>query len=328
LAREYTEEQNETRPSPRSAEVIALPPGPEDFRGRLFAVVPTPVDVEGRLHREGLSRLVGSMAGLAIGGVVVWSPIGRGLQLRLEDRLEVLRSWREGIGESGLVMASIGAPAEARRPVDLIEAARSMADEASGLGADALLVMPPGPFRGRPDRDRLVLEYHGEVAGAGLPLLVSYRREAAGGVAYGPETLAQLLARSDVLGVEIATIDGIATFQQVAALVREQAPGKLVISGEERFLGYSLLCGADAAMVGLGAAYPSTAIELIEAHVHGDASRFLRLTKALDDLGRPIFRAPMEGSVLRLLRAMAEIGAIPPEAANDPWGPRQGSLKT
>jgi 4-hydroxy-tetrahydrodipicolinate synthase len=268
------------------------------------------------------------MAGRAIGGAVVWSPIGRGTQLRLEDRAEIFRVWRDGLGEAGLLIASVGAPALARRPFDLIEAARAMADEAAGLGADALLVMPPGAFRGRPDRDRLVLEYHEEVAAAGLPLLISYRREAAGGVAYGPEILTQLLARSEVLGVEISTIDGIAAFQQVAALVREQAPGKLVVSGEERFLGYSLISGADLAMVALGSAHPSIAIELIEAHVNADASRFLRLTKALDDLARPIFRAPMEGSVLRLLQSMVQLGVIPAEAANDPWGPRQGSLKT
>jgi 4-hydroxy-tetrahydrodipicolinate synthase len=261
------------------------------------------------------------MAGRAIGGVVVWSPIGRGSQLRLEDRSEIFRSWRHGLGEDGLLVASIGAPAWARRPDDLIEAARAMADQAAGLGADALLVMPPGAFRGRPDRDRLVLEYHAGVATSSLPMFLAYRREASGGVAYGPEILAQLLARSEILGVEIATIDGIATFQQVAALVREQAPGKLVVSGEERFLGYSLLCGAEVAMVGLGAAHPSTAIALIQAHVNKDASNFLKLTKELDDLARPIFRAPMEGSVLRLLQSMVQLGVIPPEAANDPWGP-------
>ena len=99
----------------------------------------------------------------------------------------------------------------------------------------------------------------------------------------------------------------------------------LVVSGEERFLGYSLISGADAAMVGLGAAHPSMAIELIEAHVHRDASRFLELTAALDDLARPIFRAPMEGSVLRLLRSMVQLGILPADAANDPWGPGRAS---
>ena len=195
--------------------------------------------------------------------------------------------------------------------------------EAAGLGADALMALPPGSFRGRPDRDRLVLDYHAAVAEAGLPLLVSYRREASGGVAYGPEILAQLLARPSVLGVEIATFDGIVAFQQVAALVREQAPGKLVASGEERFLGYSLMSGADLAIVGLGAAYPSEAIELIEAHFQGDPARFLQLSATLDALARPIYRPPMDGSTLRLLRALVEAGVLPSEAANEPSGLRR-----
>ena len=34
------------------------------------------------------------------------------------------------------------------------------------------------------------------------------------------------------------------TFQDIARLVKTRAPGKLVITGEDRFLGYSLMCGA------------------------------------------------------------------------------------
>jgi len=294
------------------------------IRGRLFPAVPTPLDANGRIHREGLERLVGWISGLAVGGVAVWTPIGRGDRLGPIARAEIFRAWRSGLGEGPTLIAAAGPAAGARHPDDVVESARLMAEEAAGLGADAVLALPPGPYRGRPDRDRLVLEYHAALAVPGLPLLISYRREDAGGIAYGPEVLAQLLARPEVIGVQVATIDGIVAFQQVAALVRDQAPEKRVVSGEERFLGYSLMCGADSAIVGLGAAYPSESIKLIGAHVSGDAARFLELSADLDRRARLIFRAPMEGSVLRLLKSLVQIGVLPPDAAHDPWGPRSG----
>jgi 4-hydroxy-tetrahydrodipicolinate synthase len=294
------------------------------WKGSLIAAVPTPLDGSGEIHLEGLRHLVASLDGSAVGGLAIGTQLGRGARLSPDQWVRLLATVREGLRGEKILVASAGASAEVRRPLEVFDAALAMANRASSLGADALLVQPPGVVRGRPERDRLVLEYHTAVAEAGLPLLLSYRRESSGGIAYGPEVMAQLLARPEVLGVEIATIDGIATFQQVEALTRELAPGKLVISGEERFLGYSLMCGADAAMVGLGSAFPMLVAELLEAYFAPDASRFLTLSAKVDALARPIFRPPIEGATLRLLRTLVDLGVIPLEAANDPWGPQPG----
>ena len=117
-----------------------------------------------------------------------------------------------------------------------------MARRAADLGADALLVHPPTAFRERADRDILVLDYHSAAAESGLPLLAFYLYEAAGGISYAPELLRRLLGRSEVVGVKIATLDSVMTFQDIARMVRDGCPGKVVITGEDRFLGYSLLC--------------------------------------------------------------------------------------
>ena len=57
-----------------------------------------------------------------------------------------------------------------------------------------------------------------------------------------------------MLGIKVATLDSVMTFQDVARLIRRQAPDKVLITGEDRFLGYSLMCGAEAALIGMGAA--------------------------------------------------------------------------
>jgi 4-hydroxy-tetrahydrodipicolinate synthase len=293
--------------------------GPETLTARLIAAVPLPLDAVGEVHPEGLRRLISTMAASPVDGVAVDTLLGRGTRLAPERRAGLLARWREGLGEARLMIALAGAPPEVRRPLEVFEAAVAMAQQAQRLGADILLVDPPGAIRGRPDRDRLILEYHSEVAQAGLPMLISYRREASGGIDYGPEVLAQLLARPEVLGVLIATLDGIAAFQQVEALARELAPTKRVVSGEERFLGYSLMCGADAALVGMGCASPSRVRDLIDAHFSNDAVRFLKRSGEVDRLARAIFTSPIEGVGLRLLWSLVQGESLPFEAAYDPW---------
>jgi 4-hydroxy-tetrahydrodipicolinate synthase len=199
-----------------------------------------------------------------------------------------------------------------------------MARLAAERGADAVLVHPPVAFRGRADQDRLVLQYHAAIAEAGLPLILFYLYEAAGGISYGPQLLAELLARPEVLGIKVATLDSIMTYQQIARLVRTQAPEKLLITGEDRFLGYSLMAGASAALIGMGAACTALQSAFLQAYWSGDASQFLALNGPVDDLALHTFLAPMEGYILRMLWCLVHAGIIPAEAAFDPWGPPLG----
>jgi 4-hydroxy-tetrahydrodipicolinate synthase len=197
-----------------------------------------------------------------------------------------------------------------------------MACQAAELGADALLVHPPVAFRGRPDQDQLVFRYHQAIAEAGLPLILFYLYEAAGGIAYGAHLLAELLARPEVLGIKVATLDRVMTFQEVARIVGTHAPDKLLITGEDRFLGYSLMCGAQAALIGMGAACAALQDDLLQSYWRGDAARFLALNGPVDDLAQHTFIAPMEGYIQRMLLCLVHQGVIPRDAAHDPWGPR------
>jgi 4-hydroxy-tetrahydrodipicolinate synthase len=202
-----------------------------------------------------------------------------------------------------------------------------MACQAADLGADALLVHPPVAFRGRADQDRLVLRYHRAVAEAGLPLLLFYLYQAAGGIAYGPHLLAELLARPEVLGIKVATLDSVLTFQEIARLIRTHAPTKVLITGEDRFLGYSLMCGAGAALIGMGAACTALQAAFLQSYWSGAADRFLALNQPIDDLAQHTFIAPMEGYILRMLWCLVHAGVIPAEAAHDPWGPQLGQAE-
>jgi 4-hydroxy-tetrahydrodipicolinate synthase len=185
-----------------------------------------------------------------------------------------------------------------------------MAREARRGGADALLAFPrPGD----------AVAYHVELARE-LPVIAFYLYEAAGGVPYDDATLHEVLSLPGVIGIKVATLDSVMTFQRIAAVIREH-PGKLLITGEDRFLGYSLMLGARAALIGMGAALTDLQAALIRAFHEGDHDAFLRLSTQLDAFSQTTFVAPMEGYIRRMLWALAADGVIPDDTCDDPWGP-------
>ena len=217
---------------------------PGDLHGALIPAVPVPFRADGGIDTVAQRRYAGWMAMQPVDGVAVWAHTGRGLRLDPDQRAVVLQAWREALGPSRLVVAAAGAAPGLVDPGEVMISARSMASQARQLGADVLLIHPPVAFRHRKDRDALILDYHGEIAEAGLPMILFYLYEDAGGIGYGERVLTSLLTMPSVLGIKVATLDSVMTFQDLAALIDARAPGKVLITGEDRFLGYSLMCGA------------------------------------------------------------------------------------
>jgi 4-hydroxy-tetrahydrodipicolinate synthase len=289
----------------------------------LIPAVPVPFDAKGRIHRAAHDAYVRYMAQQPVQGVAVWAHTGRGLLLSAEQRREVLRCWRVGLPPDRCVVAGVGANAkENPEPEANSYAALKMAEEALELGADAFLVHPPTVFRELRDRDERIVRHHKRLAALNVPLVLFYLYEAAGGILYSPAVLRELLALPQVIGIKMATLDSIMTFQDVAHLILQEQPHKLLITGEDRFLGYSLMCGARAALIGMGAACCRLQAELIRSIHHRDQSaRFLELSRKVDRLACHTFIHPMEGYIRRMLWVLVHQEVIPMEAANDPWGP-------
>jgi 4-hydroxy-tetrahydrodipicolinate synthase len=235
------------------------------------------------------------MAAQPVAGVAVWAHTGRGPHLSAEHRREVLETWREALPDRVVV-------AGARDITMAIEARRGR--------ADALLAFPE---RSDP------VAYHRRL-GRELPVLAFYLYEAAGGVPYDDQTLHAILDLPEVVGIKVATLDSVMTFQRLAALMRSH-PDKVLVTGEDRFLGYSVMAGATAALVGMGAALPDVQADLLHAWRDRQWDRFVALSALCDRLAQATFTEPMEGYIRRMLWAAAADGALPREACDDPWGP-------
>ena len=235
------------------------------------------------------------MARQPIAGVAVWAHTGRGPHLAVDQRRIVLEEWRAAL-PNGVIVAGANGP--------------TMARDAQRGGTDALLAFPA--------RENAVV-YHDELSQE-LPVIAFYLYEAAGGVNYDDKTLHGILSLPGVVGIKVATLDSVMTFQRIAAVMRDH-PDKLLITGEDRFLGYSLMLGARAALIGMGAALTDVQAALLGAHAKGDDRGFLRLSAQLDVFSQATFRESMEGYIRRMLWALAADGVIPDDACDDPWGP-------
>lgn len=262
--------------------------------GQLIPAVPVPFR-GATLAADALQSYARWMAEQPVAGVAVWTHTGRGPHLTPEQRDRVLAVWRAAL-PGRLIVAGASS----------VEMARA----AKRGGADAVLAFPR-PLDAGP--------YHAALARE-LPVIAFYLYEAAGGVAYDNATLHALLGLPEVIGIKVATLDSVMTFQRVASLMKEY-PGKLLITGEDRFLGYSLTMGARCALIGMGSALTDIQARLVRCFMTGDFGSFVRLAGVCDRFAQATFVPPIEGYVRRMLWAAAAEGAIPDDACDDPWGP-------
>jgi 4-hydroxy-tetrahydrodipicolinate synthase len=266
----------------------------ERLDGGLIPAVPVPFRGD-EMDADAQRRYARWMARQPVAGVAVWAHTGRGPHLSANVRRDVLDTWREAMPDRVIIAGArdIGMAIEARRGK-----------------ADALLAFPE-----RQDP----VGYHRRL-GRELPVIAFYLYEAAVGVSYDDSTLHAILELPDVIGIKVATLDSVMTFQRIAAVLRSH-PSKLLITGEDRFLGYSLLLGARTALIGMGAALPDVQADLLRACVQEDWQRFVMLSEICDRFAQATFIDPMEGYIRRMLWAAAAEGALPADACDDPWGP-------
>ncbi|MGH9650079.1 MAG: dihydrodipicolinate synthase family protein, partial [Terriglobales bacterium] len=233
----------------------------------LIPAVPVPFEASGGIDAAAQERYVSWMSKQPVAGVAVWAHTGRGLRLSREQRIQVLKSWSTGLGEGKVVVAGVGGlPERAGDFADYLASALEMARDALDHGAQAFLVHPPRLFHHVANNRDLALIYHKELAATGAPQFLFYLYEAAGGFAYSAEHLRELFGLPQVAGIKLATLDSVMKFQEVATLLAREFPKQLLITGEDRFLGYSLMCGAHAALIGMGAACTTLQQKLLKAY--------------------------------------------------------------
>jgi 4-hydroxy-tetrahydrodipicolinate synthase len=280
----------------------------EKLVGGLIPAVPVMFDRAHQFQERAHASYVDYMCRQPIAGVAVWAHTGRGLHLTKDVARRVIEDWRHALPDKPLI-AGVGADSKHADPSKATEATLAMAAGAAQHGADALLAYPPTWLRQHEARDRLIVEHHARLDQLGLPMVLFYLYEAAGGISYTTNVLDELLSLPNVVGIKMATLDSIMTYQDVARHIQTRHPDKLLITGEDRFLAYSLQRGASAALIGLGSVCCELQAELFRSHFKDRAERFLELSDAVDELAEVLFVNPIEGYIGRILCALAKLVA-------------------
>ncbi|MFA6693327.1 MAG: dihydrodipicolinate synthase family protein, partial [Bacillota bacterium] len=145
--------------------------------------------------------------------------------------------------------------------------------------------------------------------------------EAAGGITYSLDVLRELFALKNAVAIKMATLDSVMTYQDVSNLIAREFPEKILITGEDRMFGYTVMRGGKGALVGIGSAFTKMQKALIDAYYDGDFKKFVELTILVDKLAEVTFIKPMEGYIQRMLHVLVLQGLVPENAAYDPYGP-------
>jgi 4-hydroxy-tetrahydrodipicolinate synthase len=296
------------------------------LKGGLIPAVPALLRKDGVLHREAQEKYCEYMAGQDVCGVAVWVHTGRGLLLSPEKREFVMSAWRGCMTGERVIIAGVGANVSSpiSSPATLkefFERTKEMGRHALNLGADAFLAFPPFAFQPVEKHEDEIVAYHEEIASLGAPVFAFYFYEGGVGLPYSEAVLRKLFDIDAVVGIKVATFDNVVTVQNIAKLIEESYPDVLFVSGEDRMLPYTIMRGAVCGLVGMGSICTDLQVRLFKSYFAGKAEEFLKLAAAVDRLGEATFIEPLEGYVLRLLWALELKGIIPPEAANDPYGP-------
>jgi 4-hydroxy-tetrahydrodipicolinate synthase len=239
--------------------------------------------------------------------------------------MAVMESWRKAFADGRVVVAGVGALpdealGEAERFRKFEDDTMRMAEDAIESGADAFLVYAPVVYRDRPDQDEKVIRYHEKLATLGVPLILFYLYREAGGISYSEHVLDALMSIPQTVGIKVASLDRVMAYQDISRRMQQKFPDVSLITGEDRMLGYTIMRGGIAALIGMGAACTKPQTDLLRAYFTGAADRFLKLSNQVDSFAEVTFIPPMEKYILRMLWALVIQGVIPEEAANDPVG--------
>jgi len=258
---------------------------PIDLRGIIPATV-LPLTPGGEIDEPALRTYIRWISTQGIRAVAVNVDTGEGPHLWPEERLRVIRVYKEELAGTGIpVVAGLGASFTA-------QALRS-AREARLAGADCLLVFPLADYLGQPLSPELPYGYHKAIADeVGLPLILFTLQPALGGTDFGDEALLRLLEIPQVVAIKEALFDA-KRFREIVTLVRSADRPVTVLTGNDNFVWESYLLGAEGALLGACAVATRAHVEVWAAAMRGDWATARALGDRIQRLVDAMFAPPV-----------------------------------
>jgi len=259
---------------------------------------------------EGLRRYARWIADQGAVAVTINADTGEGAHLTLAERVRVVETVKDELGDGVLVVSGL----IAAYTDQAVELARALAD----AGADALLVFGIPAFNGRPLPPELPYRYFAAVGEVGLPLIGFNLTPALGGVVFEPDVVARLADVAPLHALKEASFDA-SIYVATRDALRAAAPDVAFLSGCDNFMYESFVLGADGCLLGyagLAAELTREVFEAVRESRFPDAERLNR--ERMQPLAEVLFGAPVRNSRarikegLRLLGLFEHTGVRPP----------------
>jgi dihydrodipicolinate synthase/N-acetylneuraminate lyase len=151
------------------------------------------------------------------------------------------------------------------------------AQQAAGLGAAAVMALPPNSYRAD---ERSVVEHYRALAAVGLPV-VAYNNPLDTKVDLGPRMLARLYEEGLIVAVKEFAGDPRRAYE-----VRELAPELDVLIGSDDTVLEVAIAGGKGWISGYTSAFPKACVNLYHASIRGDLDTAVPLYRALHPLLR------------------------------------------
>ncbi len=273
-----------------------------DLKGIIPATI-LPMTAKREIDEGELRRYIRWIAGQGIRAVAVNVDTGEGPHLWHEERLRVIRVYKEELaGKEIPIVAGLGAAFTAQ--------AVKYGKEYQEAGADALLVFPITAYLGRPLPSEIPYRYHKAIAEeVGLPMILFTLQPALGGTDFTDETLARLLEFPQLVAIKEALFDA-KRFREIVNVVCAASRQITILTGNDNFIWESYLLGAEGALLGACATCTRTHARVHEAAVRGDWKTARELGDRIQKVVDAIFAPPVRDYRARSKEVLVMQGII------------------
>jgi 4-hydroxy-tetrahydrodipicolinate synthase len=277
----------------------------------MHAATVVPMTDNFAIDEAALARHIGEVSRVAgIRGLLVNGHAGENFVLTAQEKRRVVEIARQAAPSDCLICSGINAESSLQ--------AASDARDAEAAGADILLVFPPNSLALGHDPEAVLIHHRHVGEASRLPLLIYGAPVAAGHMAYGPETLAALVADRRVVGIKEGSWE-VATYEQNRRLLLDHRPDFVVMGSGDEHLLTSYIIGSAGSQVSLAAVAPELCAAFFTAADRGDWAEARRLHERIYPLSVAIYRdGPGARATARLKACLQLLGRIPSAAVRPP----------
>lgn len=256
-----------------------------DLKGIIPATV-LPLTQDHQIDERELRGYIRWIAGQGIVAVAVNVDTGEGPHLWHDEKLRVLRIYKEELAGKGIpVVAGLGASFTAQ--------AVKYGLEYREAGADCLLVFPITAYLGQPLPSDIPYHYHRALADeVGLPMILFTLQPALGGTNFSDETLARLCEIPQVVAIKEALFDA-KRYREIVNVIRAASRPITMLTGNDNFIWESYLLGAEGALLGACATCTRAHVEVHAAAMRGDWKTARELGDRIQGVVNAIFAPPV-----------------------------------